>query len=189
MKDSFIYGGTAAIMAGTIACIACASHVIHSKPKTPETFEIAEEPVAISAEPVVKLEPPPAEPATEAAPRSKDFDGSAYSDTGLGEFYISSASGSTEDGEEVFIYYDENAIMNSIGFRVWDFDGKMLTYIYVDGIQMDRGQMSSYDSSIDLTGDLLSKGFHKVEAVQFEDNDPQKAVITYKSAEYEVRDV
>lgn len=26
MKDSFIYGGTAAIMAGTIACIACASH-------------------------------------------------------------------------------------------------------------------------------------------------------------------
>lgn len=188
MKDSFIYGGTAAIMAGTIACIACASHVIHSKPKTPETFEIAEEPVAISAEPVVELEPPPAEPATEAAPRSKDFDGSSCSETGPGEFYISTVSGSTEDGEDVFIYYNENVLMDSLGFSAWNFDGKMLTYIYVDGILNRQSQIADTQGSIELSGDFLSKGFHKVEAVQFEDNDPQKVVVTYKSAEYEVRD-
>lgn len=59
MKDSFIYVGTAAIVAGTIICIACASNMIHSEPKASENVQLAEEPVA-------ELEPPSAEVATEA---------------------------------------------------------------------------------------------------------------------------
>ena len=59
MKDSFIYVGTAAIVAGTIICIACASNIIHSEPKASENVQLAEEPVA-------ELEPPSAEVATEA---------------------------------------------------------------------------------------------------------------------------
>ena len=59
MKDSFIYVGTAVIVAGTIICIACASNMIHSEPKASENVQLAEEPVA-------ELEPPSAEVATEA---------------------------------------------------------------------------------------------------------------------------
>ena len=194
MKDSFIYGGTAAIIAGTIISIAFASNAIHSTPAASQDVD-----VGVSEASVVEIETLPVEPeaevaseaetepVSEAVPQSKDFDGSSYSETGPGDFYISSASGSSEDGEDVYFYYNENMLMDSLGFSAWNFDGKMLTYIYVDGIQNRRDQIADTQGTIELSGDLLSKGLHKVEAVQFEDNDPQKTVITYKSAEYEVR--
>lgn len=57
MKDSFVYGGTAAIIAGTIISIAFASNAIHSTPTASRDVD-----VGVSETSVVEVETPPVEP-------------------------------------------------------------------------------------------------------------------------------
>lgn len=67
MKDSFIYGGTAAIIAGTIITIAFASNAIHSTPAASRDVD-----VGVSEEAsVVEVETPPVEPEAEVASESE----------------------------------------------------------------------------------------------------------------------
>lgn len=127
---------------------------------------------------------------TEAASQKAnlDFDGSSQSDTGDGKFYLVTASGSTKDGSPVILYAGNNDILIQIEFDTEGINGGSLSYVYIDGMEKDKEQVSDSQVSLDLSEDDLSVGKHKVELVQFENDDPTGTVTTYKSAEYEVRE-
>lgn len=121
-----------------------------------------------------------------SAPKEKDFDGSAYSDMGTGTFYLVNESGTTENGNTIVIYSGGDIILMQIGVEAWDFDGSLLSFIYVDGMEMSREQFGDTKTSITLEKDALDIGVHTVECVQYADNDPAGEVITYKSGQYEI---
>lgn len=116
-----------------------------------------------------------------------DFDGSGYSEMGAGDFAIQTPSGSSEDGSVPFIFADSDTYMDGFGYTGFDVDGSHLTYIYVDGMEQAKEQIADFQSSIDLTGDLLKEGVHKVEFVQYDTDDPSGNVIMYKTASYEIK--
>lgn len=140
----------------------------------------AAEPSANETEEAAKTE------VTETA-KQLDFDGSGYSEMGEGTFALQTPSGSSEDGSIPFIFADEDTMMTGVGYTGFDADGSHLTFIYIDGMEQAKEQIADYQSSLDLTGDLLKEGIHKVEFVQYDTDDPSGKVIMYKSAEYEVK--
>ena len=119
----------------------------------------------------------------------RDLPESDYADVGDGTFYIGSASGSTENGDEILVYPDMDSIPFAyVDYELWDMDGTVQTYIYLDGVEMDKQQVGEgYQSSISLEEKWqVAEGIHKVEAVQYEGNDPSGAVSFYRSAEFTV---
>lgn len=120
------------------------------------------------------------------ASSSSGFDGSSYSDTGTGVFYLVNESGTTEDLEKITVYVQSDTLLTQIGCGTKGFDGSLLSYVYVDGMFKFKEQFGDYQGSIDLEADLLTVGDHKVEVVQYEGNDESGTVITYKSAVYEI---
>ena len=119
----------------------------------------------------------------------RDLPESDYADTGDGTFYIASASGSTENGDEVLIYPDmDSTPFAFVDYELWDLDGTVQTYIYLDGVEMDKQQVGAgYQSSLSLEEEWqVSEGPHKVEAVQYEGNDPAGEITFYRSAVFTV---
>lgn len=121
-----------------------------------------------------------------STPTEKDFDGSTYSDTGTGTFYLINESGTTENGNIITVYADKNTTVTSIGADAFGFDGSVLSHIYIDGMEYSKEQLAESQISITLEKDLLVPGTHIVECVQFENDEVAGNVITYKSGQYEV---
>lgn len=119
-------------------------------------------------------------------PAKKDFDGSAYSDTGAGTFYLINESGTTENGNTITVYADKNTTVTSIGADAFGFDGSVLSHIYIDGMEHSKEQLAESQITITLEKETLAPGTHTVECVQFENDDVNGTVITYKSGQYEV---
>lgn len=119
----------------------------------------------------------------------KLFDGKDYTDIGSGTVHLVNASGSTENGDHILIYVTEDPynMMESIELDAWEFDGSLLSYIYIDGKLNDKEQLADSQITLGLTGDELLAGDHKVEVVQYQDNDDTKEVVTYKTQSYEVK--
>ena len=132
---------------------------------------------------------------TEQAPeatteKQRDFPEGDYQDIGSGTFYISNASGTTENGDEIIVYPDKDSIpMAYVDIELWDMDGKVLTYIYVDGIFYDKQQVGEgYQASIDLMEESqVTEGDHIIEVVQYPDNNTEKEMSFYRSAKYTVK--
>lgn len=136
-----------------------------------------------------EAEAPASETSTSASAPERDIPESDYADVGNGKFYIASASGSTENGDAVLVYPDMDSIPFAyIDYELWDMDGSVQTYIYLDGVEIDKQQAGEgYQSSIPLEEEWqVSAGTHKVEAVQYEGNDPSGTISFYRSAEYTV---
>lgn len=129
----------------------------------------------------------PSEKKSSDSAKKPDFDGSSQKETGNGTFYLTNQSGSTKDGNTIVVYAGSDDMLIQIGYNTEGINGGSLSYIYVDGVQKDKQQLSDSQMSLDLSGDDLSVGTHKVELVQFENDDPHKTVTTYKSAQYEVK--
>lgn len=117
----------------------------------------------------------------------KDFDGSDFSDMGSGTFFISTSSGTSEDGNIPVFLKDAGILMTEVGYSARGMDGSHLTFFYIDGMENDKDQISDTDGSLIINGDMLSEGTHTVEAVQYDIDEPTGNVITYKSATYEVK--
>lgn len=115
-----------------------------------------------------------------------DFDGSGLSNMGDGTFVLSYISGTTENGDALVVYYDPDNMLIQLGYSTRGINGSLLSYIFIDGMQKMSQQLGDSDGSIDVSGDDLSIGTHKVELVQFENNEIGGNVTTYKSASYEV---
>lgn len=109
-----------------------------------------------------------------------DFDGAGLEDTGAGTMYLSSAAGTTEDGNVPEIVADGMDLMQ-IGINYFDGDGSVCT-VYVDGMENMRLNAGSVQMQLELTGSALEPGTHKVEVVA-QDGD---TVTIYKSAEYKI---
>lgn len=121
----------------------------------------------------------------------KDIPEGSFSDMGKGTFVISTPSGTSENGNIPVIFMDESELAGKLyetqvdlGLSARDFDGSKLTNIYVDGFLQGKEQLADTDTSIYISEKLSTIGKHKVELLQFDDNN---TVITYKSAEYEIK--
>ena len=51
-----------------------------------------------------------------------------------------------------------------------------------------KEQLGDSQGSLDLSGDSLSTGTHKVEVVQYEDDNTDGTVTMYKAASYDVKE-
>ncbi len=117
------------------------------------------------------------EPQEKAQP---DFDGSAFSDTGEGDMYISTAGGTSEGGNVPEIAVSEDTV-TQIGVNYFGGDGSVCT-VYVDGVENKTFNAGDTQQTITIQGDAVSKGSHTVEVVAMDGDAPK----IYKKAEYKV---
>lgn len=107
---------------------------------------------------------------------------------GLGEFNISSPSGSSESGQTVTIYRGSDTIGLQIGVSTRDLVGSLLTYFYIDGEEVTSQQAGlGYDGSINIPDSKATAGQHKVHAVQYKDNDKSKGFVFNKVQKFEIK--
>lgn len=112
---------------------------------------------------------------------------SEHEETGSGTFYVTTPSGTSEDGNVPILYFGEDDFLVSIGMEAWDFDGSRLTYIYLNGKEIETEQLADTQSSIGLEQGDIQEGENTVVAVQYDNDDPSGEIVTYKTASFEVR--
>lgn len=122
------------------------------------------------------------------AESTKDFVGDSYSETGDGVFLVVTAGGNSENGNVPVVYSDADTSLLQIGYETTGMNGGSLSYIYVDGMLLTKEQLSDSQGTLDLSGDSLATGTHKVEVVQYENDATDGAVTVYKTASYEVKE-
>ena len=124
---------------------------------------------------------------TAAETVTRDLPEDDYSDLGVGTMYISTPAGTSENGAVPVLFISEDDILLQIGLDTVDFDGGHLSHIYVDGMLSATEQLGESQISLDLSGDALAAGQHDVEVVQYDTDELDGQMITYKSAAYEVK--
>lgn len=108
-------------------------------------------------------------------------------DLGKGTIEIITESGSSK-GSIPFVYAEKDSeYPMQITFGAADFNGKNLSYIYVDGKLNLKDQLSDTQMGFDIKDKELSEGKHKVEVKQFDTDKEDGKMITYKTAQYEVK--
>lgn len=110
-----------------------------------------------------------------------------YSEMGDGIAYISTPSGTSEDGNIPVLFVSSDDVLIQIGLRAEEFNGGSLSYIYIDGVLLSKEQLADSQTSLDLEGNNLAIGKHKVEIVQYDNDEPTGTMTTYKPCEYEVK--
>lgn len=126
--------------------------------------------------------------ASDDSESEKDFIGDSYSDTGDGTFLLVNSSGTTESGNTIVVYSDSDTLIDTIGYETSEMNGASLSYIYIDGMLSTKEQLGDFQGTLELSGDSLSTGTHKVEVVQYEGDNIDGAVTMYKTASYEVKE-
>ena len=109
------------------------------------------------------------------------------SEIGNGTAYISTPSGTSENGNIPTVYADQNTMILQIGLTTSDFDYNATSFVYVDAQQKSKEHLADSQTSINLMDSDLSEGTHYVEIVQYKDDDQESDVIEYKLMQYEVK--
>ena len=117
----------------------------------------------------------------------KDIPEGTFTETGSGAMYLNTAGGTSENGNLPVIYEPTDAVMDQIELDTTGFDGSMLSYIYIDGMLNSKEQLVDSQTSLTLEEDELKEGTHKVEVLQYENDEPSSSPVTYKTAQYEVK--
>lgn len=102
-------------------------------------------------------------------------------EVGEGKIYLINQSGTTEDGNVIWIKKDDYQVLQ-IGVHSEDMDGSKPTVIYVDGKEVDSQQLGDSQSVLELKKEHLGEGEHTVEAVQ-KDGDK---IVFYRLMKYKV---
>lgn len=109
-------------------------------------------------------------------------------DTGSATVYISTASGTSENGEVPVEIISQDTTADQIGVTAENFDGVKMTYIYIDGIVNNITQYGEMtDDVIELEGDALKEGTHNVQFIQYDNDSEDGNVVECHSAQYEVK--
>lgn len=124
---------------------------------------------------------------TSAADTGKDLADGNYSDMGDGTMYLSTVGGTTENDNVPALFETSDTVLETIEIDTTGFDGSKLSYIYIDGMLNTKEQLGDSQSSISLEKDALAEGTHKVEVVQYDTNEPDGTMVTYKTASYEIQ--
>lgn len=114
-----------------------------------------------------------------ASAKQADFDGSGFSDTGVGIMVLATAGGTSEGGNVPEIPAVANG-GKQLGLNLDGGDGSVCT-LYVDGVEntkMNFGERSQ--ATFTVEGDQLHEGVHTVELVKMDGDKPA----IYKKAEY-----
>ncbi len=117
----------------------------------------------------------------------RDLPEGEYEEMGDGSVYISTPGGTSEDDNVPVMYIASNTMIYQIGINAWDFNGSSLSFVYIDGMLFDKTQMSNTQSTLTLTSDQLTEGFHNIEVVQYVDDCTENDMITYRNMKYEIR--
>lgn len=124
-------------------------------------------------------------PATEE--KVRDLPEGNYEEIGEGTTYLTTPSGTSEDGNIPVIYAEKSLEEMQIGLNAWDFNGSALSYVYVDGFLVDKEQLADTQTTLLLTPEYFTVGIHTVEVVQYENDDPTASMITYRTMQYEIK--
>ena len=109
-----------------------------------------------------------------------------FEDTGNGTIYVSTPGGTSENGAVPILYIAEDEFYTQISLDATDFDGSKLSYIYLDGKLATKEQLADTQMILELkTSEQLSEGTHKVEVLQFDNDETSGNVITYKTTSFE----
>ena len=112
---------------------------------------------------------------------AETFDGSQYDETGDCRFWVSSAGGTTENGN-VPTVDSHGATMLQLGVNAADGDGSVCS-IYYDGTEVGTIKVGTMtQQSITLSGDQLAPGVHTIELVLLDGSEP----VVYRRAQIEI---
>ncbi len=117
----------------------------------------------------------------------RDLPEGNYTDMGNGSLYISTASGTSENGNVPVIMAEKDLLVTQIGLNSSDMDGSKISFIYIDGILNKKEQLSTTQTSVDLSGFSITEGVHKIEVIQYDSDEPDGSIVTYKTASYEIQ--
>lgn len=117
--------------------------------------------------------------AATTAAQNRDLPAGNYSDTGSGSISLSNL-----DGGAPTITGNTNSTAYII-LKTQNFDTSHTSYIYIDGMLAASTELSD-EQALQLQSSYLTTGTHKVEVVQYDNNNPSGSIITYKSASYQV---
>ncbi len=113
---------------------------------------------------------------------------SNYSELGKGTAYLSTIGGGTSaDGKIPVLFISPDITLTQIGLNTLDFNNDNLSFIYIDGNLLSKEQLGDSQINLDLENDNLSFDVHKVEIVQYENDDPTANMLTYKTASFEIK--
>lgn len=138
----------------------------------------------VQKQPTTSTEPVKAEPKVEVVKMKLP---AGIKETGKGTIETTTPSGNSKDGVVPFLYEDKETELVQLGFNAWEFDGAKLSYIFVDGILNSKEQLGDSQSSLNLQGNDLKVGTHKVEVTQYDTDKIDGKVVTYKLSSYEIK--
>lgn len=122
-----------------------------------------------------------------SADTGKDLPDGDYSDMGAGTMYLNTAGGTSENGNIPVLFESSDIVTDQMDVNTSDFDNTKLSYIYIDGMLNTKEQLGDAQCGITLEKDALAEGTHKVEVVQYDTNEPDGTMVTYKTASYEIQ--
>lgn len=118
----------------------------------------------------------------------KDIPEGLNKELGNGSVILSIPRGTTENENIPVLCIAKDTQLDQIGLDSENFDGSKLSYIYIDGmlnVKEQLGEMSQ--TTITLQDKALKEGKHKVEIVQYDNNEQTGTPVTYKVVSYEVK--
>ncbi|WP_282804722.1 hypothetical protein [Clostridium tetani] len=107
---------------------------------------------------------------------------------GKGKIEISTPAGTSENGNIPSLFTSKDDQVVQIALNSEDFDGSKLSYVFIDGEEIAKEQLSDTQTSIDLKDNALKVGKHKVDIVQFDNDKTDGKIITYKTVNYECKE-
>ena len=107
---------------------------------------------------------------------------------GAGSFNLVNASGSTETGQPITVLYVPDTVGADFDIRTAEFDGSHFTYVYVDGVFVEKAQFGESQHQFDVPDDILkNEGMHTVSLIQYDNDEPGGNIITVKHHQFEVK--
>lgn len=177
----------------TAACIAATISACGSSPVKNEATEpvqtaaetIAEAETVTEEETASEVETETTAEATETVPEN-GFPLPYGTDTGTGTMHLATPGGTSEDGNIPSVLAKADTSLLQIGIKTSDFDNTHFSYVFIDGILINAAQYGDSQGTINLEADALKEGEHTVSVVQFEGDNSENEVITYKEAKYKI---
>lgn len=118
----------------------------------------------------------------------KDIPSGLDKEIGNGTVVLSTTGGTTENGNTPVVFVGQDTLLEQIGLSAENFDGSKLSYVYIDGMINTKEQLGEMtQTTITLQDNSLKEGKHKVEVVQYDNDEQTGNPVTYKVATYEVK--